>query len=145
MDGNKVASDGVLDPRKGAGRKPEQLEFIFGQQSPSNSDEYHHVQTDLSILSALRPLIARREVEERKKKKLIEKSVELIPVKAEVARLLSEMEKFGVHVDADETGTIEEIKTVIEENEAKRDGKRVKRKHSKNMSPESSQKRSRRS
>ena len=41
--GDRIAANGVLDPR--GGRKPNELKFIFGEQNPCNTAEYTKIKS----------------------------------------------------------------------------------------------------
>jgi hypothetical protein len=44
MDGIKLAKDGVLNSAAGAGTLPSNLDFVFGSQSFSTTDEYQRIE-----------------------------------------------------------------------------------------------------
>ncbi len=47
VTGDKIAANGVLDPR--GGRKPPRLEYIFGEQLPSASGDFDKLQAGEDI------------------------------------------------------------------------------------------------
>lgn len=43
-DGKKLSSDGILNPGVGSNRVPVSLDFVYGQQNPTSSDEYRCIE-----------------------------------------------------------------------------------------------------
>ena len=53
MDGHKLGSDGLLDPKKGSGKMPDSLDYVFGQQPPNSLEEYRIIEEGTMNLSAI--------------------------------------------------------------------------------------------
>jgi hypothetical protein len=44
MEGDKLTADGMMNPKKGQGKLPDRLEYIFGQQRPDSSEEFKRLE-----------------------------------------------------------------------------------------------------
>jgi len=58
LSGEKFLSQGVLDPK--AGKIPKELQFVFGEQDPTRSADYHTLQLEADMVQDLLQLVAQR-------------------------------------------------------------------------------------
>jgi hypothetical protein len=86
-----VLKDGVRNPAKGAGRVPDNLEFVFGQLPSNKEKEMHSFMRDADTIKAINVLLGEKSEKQRKLAELEGKQAEYTSYRMEAQSLLDQL------------------------------------------------------